>query len=66
MKVKVLVDSSIGSEFVDGYIRKNLINGYYQKYDNIEDDSVNLIFDGNVITVKRTDNIIEYLSNNAF
>ena len=63
MRVKILyIDEYYVQEYVDGTIDENKINGYYHTKENVEDDSVNIFFDGQTLTVKRTFELMSYLS----
>jgi len=63
MKVKILyIDEFENQEYVDGVIDENKINGYFHTRENVEDDSVNVFFDGQTLTLKRDFVLMDYLA----
>ena len=62
MKVKLLAADDIEfPEFVDCYIDETKIYGYFLTAGNIDEDSVNVFFDNQTLTLKRTAVLMDWL-----
>jgi len=61
MKVQTLVLEDDNEIYVDCYLDERMINGYYWTKDNIEDDSINVFFGVQTLTIKQSLEVMEYL-----
>ena len=63
MKVKILTfdDETDKEIYIDLYFDENKITGFYLTNDNFVDESVNVFFDSQLITLKREAKLIDYL-----
>ena len=63
MKAKILTfdDETDKETYIDLYFDENKITGFYLTNDNFVDESVNVFFDSQLITLKREAKLIDYL-----
>ena len=61
MKVQTLVLEDDNEIYVDCYLDEKMIKGYYWTKDNMEDDSINVLFGVQTLTIKQSLEVMEYL-----
>ena len=61
MKIQTLVLEDDNEIYVDCYLDERMINGYYWTKDNMEDDSINVLFGVQTLTIKQSLEVMEYL-----
>lgn len=59
-------DETNTGEFRDFYFDVNKITGWFvpTKEDNITDDAINIFFEGEMVSIRQEEHILEYLANN--
>ena len=63
-KLLVLLPDNEGHEYVECWINEKRIQGYFYAQENIEDDSINVFFDNQTVTMKRSGDLLAYLADN--
>ena len=61
MKVKTLVLDDESEIYVDCYLDESKMIGYYWTKDNMEDNSVNVIYGNTTLTLIQSQELMDYL-----